>query len=84
VPNPSFNSYTPTAPVPRYASVPRWCALSGVARTRTYELIGEGLLKAIKVGSRTLIDVEAGLAWMATLPTVRIASAHKPNSPEAS
>jgi hypothetical protein len=65
------------ATFPRYATIPRWCELSGLGRTRTYELVSQGILRAIKVGARTLIDVEAGLAWMNTLPTANIAPTHK-------
>ena len=56
--------------VPRYATIPRWEEVSGVKRTRTFELIRDKKLRAIKVGSRTLIDVQAGLAWLDSLPTV--------------
>jgi hypothetical protein len=62
---------------PRYATIPRWCELSGLGRSRTYELVGQGFLRAIKIGARTLIDVEAGLAWMNTLPAANIVPTHK-------
>ena len=39
---------------PRYATIPDWCVISGLSRSITYELIGLGCLKAIKVGARTL------------------------------
>jgi hypothetical protein len=53
---------------PKFISVSDWCALSGVKRSRTYELLGLGYLSAVKAGRRTLIDVEAGLAWLHSLP----------------
>ena len=58
--------------LPRYAPVPDWCALSGVGRTVTYELIGAGRLKAIKLGSRTLIDVWHGIEMLDALPSAEI------------
>jgi hypothetical protein len=45
-----------------------WIVMSGLGRTRTYELLGRGLLRAIKLGNRTLIDVPHGLAFLAQLP----------------
>ena len=50
----------PAAVLPRYATIPHWCDISGYGRTRTYEDIGAGKLKAIKLGTRTLIDVQQG------------------------
>jgi hypothetical protein len=55
-------------PFPKFATIENWVALSGVGRRTTYDEIGRGNIKAIKVGARTLIDVEAGLAWLRTLP----------------
>lgn len=57
---------------PAYATVPEWCRLSGVGRSRTYELLGTGQLRAKKLGNRTLIDVTHGLAWLDTLPAAAV------------
>lgn len=54
--------------LPVYGTLPTWCRLSGMGRTATYIALSEGRLKAIKLGSRTLIDVHDGLAWLRTLP----------------
>jgi hypothetical protein len=59
------------APV-RYAPIPRWLLISGMGRTATYEALGRGDLRAVKLNNRTLIDVEHGLAWLATLPVAQI------------
>jgi hypothetical protein len=59
-------------PTPMYAPLPQWCAISGMSRTATYNALGRGDLKAIKIGSRTLLDVEAGLAWLRSLPAAQI------------
>jgi hypothetical protein len=57
---------------PKYAPIPNWCDLSGMSRSSTYEKLGNGNLKAIKVGTRTLIDVEHGLNWLASMPAAEI------------
>lgn len=46
---------------PQYVSIDAWTKISGLGRTTTYSLIGEGKLRAVKAGRRTLIDVPAGL-----------------------
>lgn len=56
----------------KYASIEVWKTISGMGRTTTYEAIGRGDLKAIKLGNRTLIDVESGLLWMASMPAAQI------------
>jgi hypothetical protein len=59
-------------PNPKFAPLAQWCMISGMSRTATYNALGRGDLKAIKVGSRTLLDVEAGLAWLRSLPSAQI------------
>lgn len=66
--------------LPRYAPIPKACDLLGFRRSKLYELAGEGAIRVIKVGGRSLVDMEAALAWMATRPTAEIAPAHKPRS----
>ena len=48
----------------RYGSVRQWCAESGIGRTTSYELIARGILRAGKVGAKTIIDIAAGLDWL--------------------
>ena len=62
---------------PKYATIATWMALSDLGRTVTYQELANGNLRAIKVGRRTLIDVEAGMAWLAAQPA---AVFHKPES----
>lgn len=57
---------------PAYATVPDWCGLSGMSRTVTYEALGRGDLRAIKLGTRTLVDVQHGLTWLASLPPATV------------
>lgn len=60
------------APNPKFAPIPQWCAISGMSRTATYNALGRADLKAIKIGSRTLLDVDAGLAWLRSLPAAQV------------
>jgi hypothetical protein len=55
-------------PTPKFATIDNWIAMSGMGRRSVYDYLGTGELKAIKLGGRTLIDVEAGLAWLRSLP----------------
>ena len=57
-------------PCPQYGSVATWCELTGISRSKTYELLASGDLIARRLGGRTLVDIQAGLAWIATLPKV--------------
>jgi hypothetical protein len=43
-----------------------------MSRSSTYEALGRGDLRAIKLGTRTLIDVEHGFAWLASMPVAEI------------
>lgn len=58
---------------PTFATVNQWIALSGLGRTKVYELIATGDLKTFRVGRRVLIDVEAASAWIRSQPTSRAA-----------
>lgn len=72
------NTSSPTslagATYPAYATIPGWCAISGMKRSTTYHEISRGNLRAIKLGARTLLDVGHGLAWLATLPLATVTS----------
>jgi hypothetical protein len=45
-----------------------------MSRSCAYEALGRGDLRAIKLGTRTLIDVDHGLAWLASMPAAEIAT----------
>lgn len=60
------------SPEAKFARILHWCTISGMSRTATYNALGRGDLKGIKVGDRTLIDVDAGLAWLHSLPAPQI------------
>jgi hypothetical protein len=57
---------------PKFATITRWCQISGMGRTRVYEEAGAGNIRIIKVGGRSLVDVPHGLAWMRSLPSATI------------
>ena len=57
---------------PAFASIDDWCVISGMSRRSTYERLGSGELRAIKVGSKTLMDVPYGLAWLRSRPAAII------------
>ncbi len=58
--------------VPEFEPIPAWTKRSGMTRTGTYIELSRGNLRAIKQGRRTLIDVNAGIAWLRTLPQAEI------------
>lgn len=61
----------------KFASIRRWCEISGIGLTTSYKLIAAGRLPARKLGSRLLVDVEAGLLYLQSLP---VADVRLPNS----
>ncbi|MFC5068899.1 helix-turn-helix domain-containing protein [Flaviflagellibacter deserti] len=44
--------------------------VSGIGRSKIYEAVGEGALKAVKCGRRTLIKTEDLEAFIASLPAL--------------
>jgi hypothetical protein len=54
--------------LPKFTSVKGWTEISGMGRTNTFAALGRGDLRAVKQGGKTLIDVDAGLAWLNSLP----------------
>jgi hypothetical protein len=66
---------------PKFATIQTWVLISGMSRRNTYNELGRNNLKAVKVGSRTLIDVETGLAWIRSCPPAAISTAPCVNRP---
>ena len=58
----------PDNPTPKYESIADWRRRSGMSITAIYAALGENHFSAIKLGRKTVIDVEAALAWLATQP----------------
>ncbi len=57
---------------PAYAAIPEWCRISGMGWSKAYEALGTGHLRAVKLGAKTLIDVQHGLLWLGSLPQATI------------
>ena len=66
--------------LPRYAPIPRACEISGLGRSTIYKLSGEGKIRLVKAGGRTLVDIDHLNQWMASLPPASIASPFKANA----
>jgi hypothetical protein len=66
----------PTQSVPAegaaYESIALWKIRSGMSTDGVYKSLSNGNLRSIKLGKRTLIDVQHGLAWLASLPAAQI------------
>lgn len=56
---------------PSFVSIREWCRISGMGMTSAYAALGRGELAAIKLGRRTVIDLDAGLAWLRSRPVWR-------------
>lgn len=54
---------------PRYLKIGGICKRYGLGRTKVCELIKNGRLRAIKIGSATLVDVVAADAFFASQPS---------------
>jgi hypothetical protein len=67
-----MREHTMSNPSPKFATIENWGTISGMSRRVIYEKLGTGELKAIKAGTRTLIDVDAGLIWLRSLPPAKI------------
>lgn len=53
--------------IPRkYVTVATFREMTGLGMTKVYDLLNAGHLIGVRVGRRTLIDAEAGLAWLAS------------------
>ena len=57
---------------PKFGTLKTWMAFSGMGRTTSYTWLGQGRLRAIKVGNRTLVDIEHGLGVLDALPRAEI------------
>jgi hypothetical protein len=58
---------------PILCSVPQGCQMLGCGTQSMYDLIGAGLVKAVKRGTRTLIDVDSLRKYAKSLPLAKVA-----------
>lgn len=56
------------------------CATLGIRRTKLYDLIGQGRIRAKTCGRRTLIDAESLKDFFAALPEAQIGRQEAHNS----
>jgi excisionase family DNA binding protein len=56
---------------PRAFPISEFCRRYGICRTKAYDEIAAGRLRAVKAGRRTLIPQDAAESWLAALPQVR-------------
>lgn len=59
---------------PILCSVPQGCQMLGIGTQGLYDLIGAGLVKAVKRGTRTLLVVESLKKYAAELPAAVVAA----------
>lgn len=59
-------------PVPLFVSIDEWVRMTSMCRRSVYDRLASGELKARKVGTRVLIDVQAGLDWIRSHPAPQI------------
>jgi hypothetical protein len=64
---------------PIFGGIDTWCALTDMSRRKTYDLLAEGILHAVKVGDRTLVDIEHGLAYLRELPPASFSRMRRKN-----
>jgi hypothetical protein len=62
---------------PILVSVPQACQMIGIGTQGMYDLIGAGLVLAVKRGTRTLIVVESLRTYAASLPPAQVAAPRK-------
>lgn len=57
---------------PEYGRIPEACRRYGLSRSRLYLLAGDGLVRFVKVGNATLVDLGSVRAYLASCPAASI------------
>lgn len=65
---PELSESEESNPSVRAFAISAFCARYSICRTKAYQEIAAGRLRAVKAGRKTLITVEAAEAWLAQLP----------------
>ncbi len=65
---------TDTDTAPEYGRIPEAIKRYGLSRSRLYLLAGEGVVRFIKVGNATLVDLGTVRAYLASCPSATIRS----------
>jgi hypothetical protein len=61
-----------TATAPEYGRIPEACRRYGLSRSRLYLLAGGGLIRFVKVGNATLVDLGTVRAYLASCPPAQV------------
>ena len=61
-----------TDTTPEYGRIPEACRRYGLSRSRLYILAGQGLVRFVKEGSTTLVDLGSVRAYLASCPAASI------------
>jgi hypothetical protein len=57
---------------PEYGRIPEASRRYGLSRSRLYLLAGEGLIRFVKVGNATLVDLGSVRAYLAACPSAQV------------
>jgi hypothetical protein len=57
---------------PEFARIPETCRRFGLSRSRLYLLAGEGIVRFIKAGNSTLVDLGSVRDYLATCPPAQV------------
>jgi len=69
---------------PKYAPIPQACEILGFKRSKLYELARQGNLRIIKIGSRSLVDIDHALRFMESLPQADLSDSNRGQRAEGS
>jgi hypothetical protein len=58
--------------LPLYMELTPWCRLTGLSRSKTYDLATRGSIHLKKLDGRTLVDVRKSLSFLEGLPEVQL------------
>jgi hypothetical protein len=61
-----------TEQIVEYGRIPEACRRYGLSRSRLYLLAGQGLVRFVKEGNTTLVDLGSVRAYLATCPPAQI------------
>jgi hypothetical protein len=61
-----------TDTAPEYGRIPEACRRYGLSRSRLYLLAGDGLIRFVKVGNATLVDLGSVRVYLASCPAAEI------------
>jgi hypothetical protein len=64
----------PTKTSPEYGRIPEASRRFGLSRSRLYLLAGEGLIRFVKVGNTTVVDLGSVQDYLAACPSAEVRS----------